>query len=280
MFITGSLFATKTVDLNRMYNERAQQQGQYSSVYIPTAKELKLYGSECWDIIKALRKDQKHTAAITASSPWLIHHLTKYIPHNVPIKILEAGSGSGTVTKKIIERMHPQSQLDAVEYNKELYEGLVKQLGDKQSDSIKFYHAALEEWAPVNGESEYYDVIVSTLPITQLPLDTLKKILDEYTRMLKPGGMFVFVTLCGARTLTLFAKETKHFVTCKINQYFADIDAQHASCVQDLNNYKTILQTLRSWQQEFFTPIKTEIVFLNITPVYVMSLQKKQIIEF
>src|SRR5207244_3472174 len=108
---------------------------------------------------------------------WLIHHLTKYIPNDAPITILEAGAGSGSVTKKIIERMHPGSRLDAVEFNKDLYDGLIKQLGDKQNDNIKFYHAALEEWAPVKGDSKRYDLIVSTLPITQLPLDTMQKIL-------------------------------------------------------------------------------------------------------
>ncbi len=247
-----------------------------NSFYIPSINELKTYGLDCWNILTAVLGDQKHIGAFTASSPWLVHHITKYIPQDKPARILEAGSGAGTVTKKIIERMSNDSTLDAVEYHKDLFKVLENNLGAKQNTRIKFYNSAIEAWNP-SYHDKPYDIIISTLPKTQLSLASLEQILAKYMQLLKPGGLFIYITLCGAMTLTLWTKRLRLFTTNLVHRYVTHISqAKRLAIGHDLTNYNKILQLLDNWQQTHFHEIKTEIIPLNITPVYVIALQKKK----
>ena len=91
------------LNLHGMEMEQAQYAQRY--FYVPSAQELKEYSLDCWQILKAVFRDQKHTAAFTASSPWLTEQIASYVPENKPVRILEVGPGPGPVTSKIIERM-------------------------------------------------------------------------------------------------------------------------------------------------------------------------------
>lgn len=244
-------------------------------LYIPSITELKNYFFDCWNILKAMFTDQEHTAACSASSPWLVHHITKYIPRNKPINLLEVGPGPGTITQKVIERMHPQTTLDAVEYNTDLYQKLTKRFSGKQSTHITLYHAPIETWEPTHTTNGYYDTIISTIPTTQLPLDTMKKIISRYTHMLRPGGFFIHVNLCGSTTLTLWTKKIRHTWYNFLNSYVTTIDKKDLTAyADDLDQYQKIIKVLNDWKNNNFTEIETQLVMLNIPPSYMMCLQK------
>ena len=258
------------LNLHGMEMERAQYAQRY--FYVPSAQELKEYSLDCWQILKAVFRDQKHTAAFTASSPWLTEQIASYVPENEPVRILEVGPGPGPVTSKIIERMGEGAQFEAVEFNKDLFNQLKAKLGDKENDRVHFYNAAIEQWSPEHETEQYYDLIISTIPVTQLPLETMETILEKYKTMLKPGGTLVYITLCGARTLTGLVKTMKSALVQFIDSYLWPLDRERCAA---LANDCDHVQFLGQWSGNHFEEIETKIVLLNMPPNYIMALRMK-----
>lgn len=267
--ISAELFE---IDPTQLCIDQAKKEG---IIYFPPFKQIRRYVGDFGPIVSALFKDQKHTAAVSPTSPWAQHNITKYLSSSAPLRILEVGAGSGTITGEIIPLLNAMSKLDVVEYSPYLYADLMKNLGNKQSDAIHFYNAGIESWQPDHTVDGYYDIIISTIPITQLPFQTMENILQSYAKMLKPGGILIYVTLCGARTLTLWSKSIRRFMTESINKIVKVDEASRKALETEIADYKKILQALQDWQSNHFNLIANEVVFLNIPPMYVISLRKK-----
>lgn len=248
------------------------------SWYVPTKSDVKAYFVDLGHMVKACFRDQAHTAALTPGSPWLVHNIARYVPTDVDVNVLEVGAGPGSVTREIMKRMNENSYLDVVEYDKELFDALCENLGTLKDDAdgrVVFYHSAIEDWESPEETEGQYDVIISTIPRTQLPLAVMKEILARYDRMLKPGGIIVSETLGGAHQFTLVRKKVHALWLEGISKVMPFYAKKAEEAQRALAEYRALIRYIEQWEREKFTILGDDLTYLNAPPVYVIGLKKK-----
>lgn len=111
-----------------------------------------------------------------------------------PIRVLEAGAGTGSFTVEIIPRLQAGDRLDAFELNPIFCAGLQARLraaGPRLNPGVQINL--------INGDllafplDTQYDNIVSSLPLSNLPVDFVDRFLAQMIALLKPGGVFSYV---------------------------------------------------------------------------------------
>ena len=111
-----------------------------------------------------------------------------------PLRILEAGAGTGSFTCEIIPQLEPGDCLDAIELNPTLCALLHERLGNSGLLADPSVEVNL-----INGDlltfplDTKYDRIISSLPLTNLPVDFVDLFLAQMMVLLKPGGVFSYV---------------------------------------------------------------------------------------
>lgn len=156
---------------------------------------------------KQAREDFLQTGAIAPSSRFLAKAILSTIsPSMSPMRVLEAGAGTGALTASLLERLPRGSSLDIYEINPIFARHL----------ATRFEHPALEGGKPIvrpapssgNGRivevnvrnrdvreipaEPRYDVILSGLPLNNFEPSLVRGILDTLFRSLKPGGVLSF----------------------------------------------------------------------------------------
>lgn len=145
--------------------------------------------------IHQFRTNFFHVGALLPSSRALGRAGAAFIPqHNHPIRVLEAGAGTGSFTREIIARLGPGDWLDAVEINPDLVSFLDQRIQHDPAfanhrDHIRLINADLLHF-PFNMR---YDYIVFSLPLTNFPAQMVQDILTIMMEHLKPGGVFSYV---------------------------------------------------------------------------------------
>ena len=139
--------------------------------------------------IKESLKSLKEVGTIFPSSKFVVEKMVAPINFEKKLLILELGSGSGVITKKLLEKMSCDSQLICFETNRTFYQEL-KKINDKKmilinesAEKIKLY---LDEF-----EIEKVDYIVSSVPLVSLPKETTNKILSVSVEVLGEDGKLV-----------------------------------------------------------------------------------------
>lgn len=137
------------------------------------------------------------TGAVIPSGTALATALTRYVTHrddpSVPINILEAGPGTGPVSRAIAARMREGDTFDMVEANPKFVDhltGLVKSdpVFLPVADRVTVHHALVTEL----GTDRRFDVIVSGLPFANFTAEEVRTIMEYYFTVLRPGGHLSF----------------------------------------------------------------------------------------
>ncbi|MGI5340959.1 class I SAM-dependent methyltransferase [Streptomyces sp. CA-181903] len=121
-----------------------------------------------------------------------------------PWAVLEAGAGTGTVTRVLAELLvRPGDRLDAVEVNPRFVrtlEGLreTDPAMAAAGDRIRLIPESITE---LDLGEHRYELIVSCLPFTNFTPETVETILGQYLRALTPGGHLTFFAYLGTRPL-------------------------------------------------------------------------------
>jgi len=152
------------------------------------------FWAECETFFREYRKHSRQTGSLMPSGLFLAQALTAELrkPHG-PLRILEVGPGTGSVTRHILRQMLPGDQLDAVEWNGEFVDLLQLRFDREWSffshrHQARIIHGAVED---LEGEA-IYDVIVSGLPLNSFPASQVREIFRVYNRLLKPGGTLTY----------------------------------------------------------------------------------------
>lgn len=143
------------------------------------------------------------TGSIAPSSRFLANAMVEGITRkSEPLRILEAGPGTGPFTKKIARMMEDGDRLDLCELN----DGFVQHLrGLIETDPamkhhrerIGIFHKPVQE---LEGE-RCYDYIVSGLPFNNFDPALVQGILENYKRLLKPEGRLTFFEYAWVRNM-------------------------------------------------------------------------------
>jgi phospholipid N-methyltransferase len=210
------------------------------------------YWSECGSFIRECRTHFRHTGALLPSSRFLARALVKElrVPRS-PGRILEVGPGTGSVTREIARLLLPGDRLDAVEINGRFVDLLQRRVANERAylhcrDQVRIVHAAVEE-LPGDGS---YDFIVSGLPLNNFPPELVRKVLQAYDRLLKPGGTLTYYEYVFIRQLkTPFANRMERRRLYRVGRVVGEFIRAHQ--------------------------VRRERVFMNVPPAIVRHLRLK-----
>lgn len=150
-------------------------------------------------------KNFSSTGAIVPSSPFLARSLAAPLSHRTddhPVRILEAGPGTGALTVEIVRHLRPGDELILSEINAcfvEHLEGLILQephLYEKR-DQIKIFHGPVEEM----GADNSFDHIISGLPFNNFPPELVEHIFTALFRAIRTGGTISFFEYVAIRRI-------------------------------------------------------------------------------
>lgn len=146
-------------------------------------------------------------------SPFVARKLIQNIPQgtdDMPSRlILEAGPGTGAMTKHLVKRLGPQDKLVLVEYDEIFCNTLKERFKDQINEGlVEVHHAALQDLQSWNPGNRKFDAIVSTIPLNSLPsVNVLKDIFQAFETLAKPDCHVDFGEYVGTSTLRNLVSE-------------------------------------------------------------------------
>jgi phospholipid N-methyltransferase len=208
--------------------------------------------AEGWMFLIEAARDLRTTGAIAPSGTALARALTDPVRAQSPrpLAVLEAGAGTGAVTRTLLPQLCGGSRLDIVEANprfaarlRDIVATHPSQVG--RSGQVTVHQSYVEQL----DTTERYDVIVSGLPLTNFAPAQVERIMTRYLELLHPGGTltyFAYLATRTARALTASRTESR----------------RHAA----------VDEVMTSYQRRYATGRWT--VWANLPPAHVWHLQR------
>lgn len=142
--------------------------------------------SKHFSFLKEAIKDWRSTGSVVRSSPELIKKMLQPIHFDKVDLVVELGAGQGCITKTLADSLQNNSQLLAFELNNQFLD----ELSFLENNRVKIVNGdALNLLTYVKKES--VDVVISSLPLANFPLNLKRDILQQCYDSLKPNGLFI-----------------------------------------------------------------------------------------
>jgi phospholipid N-methyltransferase len=144
------------------------------------------------------------TGAIAPSSRWLGRALAAPLAERTdePIAILEAGPGTGALTREIVKHLRPDDHLTLCEINPVFVEHLRRRFESDarlhpHRDQVTIVQAPVES---LEGEGRFAHIICG-LPFNNFDPEQVREIFDVFGRLVRPGGTVNFFEYAAIRGL-------------------------------------------------------------------------------
>ncbi|MFF7469021.1 methyltransferase domain-containing protein [Streptomyces sp. NPDC008092] len=171
--------------------------------------------AESWMFLLEAARDLRTTGAVAPSGKALARALTEPVRAQAPgpLSVLEAGAGTGAITRTLIPDLPRGSRLDIVEANPR-FAARIRHLVDTHPSladrpaQVTVHQTFVEDLAT----DQRYDVIVSGLPLTNFTPVQVERIMARYLELLHPGGILTYFAYLGtrrARALTATRSEAR-----------------------------------------------------------------------
>ncbi|MBB4934639.1 phospholipid N-methyltransferase [Lipingzhangella halophila] len=137
------------------------------------------------------------TGAVAPSGPALSNALTRFLAERedtgTGLSILEAGAGTGPVSRAIAAQMREGDTADLVESNAEFADYLrdlttTDPALSRVADQLTVHQALVTDL----GTDRRYDLIISGLPFANFTAEEVREIFEYYFTVLRPGGRLSF----------------------------------------------------------------------------------------
>ncbi|MFD9438170.1 class I SAM-dependent methyltransferase [Streptomyces sp. NPDC060006] len=208
--------------------------------------------AEGWMFLIEAARDLRTTGAIAPSSTALARALTEPVRIQAPrpLAVLEAGAGTGPVTRALVPQLSRGSRLDIVEANPRFAARLRHLVTTDLHLTARAQQVTVHQtYVEQLDTDQRYDVIVSGLPLTNFTPEQVERIMARYLELLHPGGTLTYFAYLGtrkARALTASRDEAR----------------RHAE-VDDI---------MAAYQRSYATGRWT--VWVNLPPAHVWHLQR------
>jgi phosphatidylethanolamine/phosphatidyl-N-methylethanolamine N-methyltransferase len=205
-----------------------------------------------WMFLIEAARDARTTGAIAPSGKALARALTDPVRAGAPrpLNILEAGAGTGAVTRALIHRLPPGSHLDIAEVNPR-FAARLRHLAATDPQATARGKEVRVHTTPVEDldTDRRYDVIVSGLPFTNFDPRQVETIMDRYLELLHPGATLTYFAYLGTReALTLLAPRPQ------------------------ARRHRAVERVLATYQRRYATGCRT--VWANVPPARVWQLRR------
>jgi phospholipid N-methyltransferase len=146
-----------------------------------------------------------------------------------PLKILELGPGTGSVTLPILESMQPGDELVVCEINHRFMEALQARLDENQhylriKDRVKLHCCPMQELP----ETDQFDVIVCAIPFSNLDLGTVQEIFSKLRRISHEQTLMTYYEYMALRSIGKVVTPPKNRERLKqIDSFFNSIYSNH-----------------------------------------------------
>lgn len=158
--------------------------------------------------------DDKGVASVTPSSKYIVDRVIKAMDLKNNKIVLEYGAADGPMTRRVLERLHPDGKVVAIELNETLYESLRKLSSDRRFNpvhgDVRQIEAIAARYGIVRGQA---DVIISGIPFAFLSGRGRHELLASTAELLRPGGRFIAYQV------------TTHLIPL-LKDYFSRVDTQ------------------------------------------------------
>lgn len=224
---TTSIFATKGI-----VGDQIRQNTSLKKLF-------KYYIADSFFMAKEFPRDPKNIGAITPCSPFVVREILKAVPSG---NILEIGAGCGTISLPIVEgleEIYPGKKdfrVDIIEANKIFYERLASRVSGFSNVHLynQFFDANWipKDWKGADGQKISYDLVIATIPWTQIDAGLRKALLQKIYDLLSPNGVFIYISL-------IFADTKEEISRC--------FNGKRSLAKDDLSNYftsETVFKTL------------------------------------
>lgn len=124
-----------------------------------------------------------------------------------PARVLEAGAGTGPITRHIVKDMREGDQLDAYEINPDYSAYLKKRFeNDPTFQRVQHQCRVFTKGIETIEKVPTYDYIITAVPHTAFPAETVSNFFNTYQALLKPGGILTYIEFAfGRQVLKTFS---------------------------------------------------------------------------
>ncbi|MBK7527807.1 MAG: methyltransferase [Sphingobacteriales bacterium] len=139
-------------------------------------------------------KSLKTVGTVTFSSKFLVNKMLEPVVFKPKQVIIELGAGNGCITKELLNRMHPDSQLFSFEVNENFCTMLNSTIQDERLHLINDSAEHLTQYLHANN-IEKVDYIISSVPLVVLPEAVSETIMKAVEQTLKNSdGTFIHLS--------------------------------------------------------------------------------------
>jgi len=139
---------------------------------------------------KQFIKDKKMVGSIIPSWRYLVNKIIKQIDFKKDNVIVEFGPGTGAFTFKLIKKLEENSKLFVFELNEAFYNNLKSKISDPRVILINDSAEKIGKYLAIHNLSKA-DVIISSLPLTNLSEEIRLSIVNNAYTSLKQKGKFI-----------------------------------------------------------------------------------------
>jgi phospholipid N-methyltransferase len=128
--------------------------------------------------------------SVIPSSPALVDSMLDGVDWDRARLFVEYGPGVGTFTRTILDRLHPDATLLAIDLNPDFVDYLKARIDDPRLRIVHGSAADVGRFVAETGHAQA-DYILSGIPFSTLPEGIGEKICAESRAILGPGGAFL-----------------------------------------------------------------------------------------
>ncbi len=177
---------------------------------------------------KQFLKLRNEIGAFFPSSEIIGKKITKYINHEIkkPIRVLEVGPGTGSITEFIIKKMDKDDELILVEMNSDFCALLTRKSIEwkKKGHSPKI---TIKEMSIFDfQDTQKFDFIICALPINNFPVEFVENLMNLFSKLISLDGIFSYYeykffrtwgkTIAPLKSIRTRMKELSHFFDSRL----------------------------------------------------------------
>lgn len=132
----------------------------------------------------------KDVASIAPTSAFGVRKICSFLDFRQPLTIVELGPGTGPVTRGLLDRMHEDSRLFAIEKNADFVKHLSSEIIDPRLIVIEEDARNMKETLRNRG-IETVDHVISGIPLSFFSAEERQRLFRDAADLLKPHGNLI-----------------------------------------------------------------------------------------